>query len=149
MLRTSIMFFAALALSFPVLAHPEPDASTKQSPKTLTAKPTLPSQAELQKALAELPDMNAIMGDMLSIVKDETLHNQMKRTGETFAKRIENSGALEMRDDNGLPDFNAAFGVMISMIGEEDGFGAMLDTMTSMAEQMERVTETHIPKAKE
>ncbi len=94
--------------------------------------------------IAQMPDMNALMGDMMALMQDPKLREGMERSGKAFAQSLEQSGALETKGD-GMPDFNKAFAAMLTMVGDENG---MLDTLGTMAKSMEGLgesLETHVP----
>jgi len=148
------IFFAALAattFSIAAMAHPEPE---NKAPKSITKmeRPQLPSKSEIQDALKQMPDMNAIMGDMVGLMKDERFRDNMESSARAFGDRLERSSALEAGKE-GLPDFNNAFAVMLETFSDEKAMGGMLDTMMGLAEAMEKhapeVTKTaksHAPK---
>ena len=105
-------------------------------------RPQLPSKSEIQDAIKQMPDMNAIMGDMMGIMKDERFRDNMESSARAFGDRLERSGALET-GENDLPDFNTAFAVMLETFSDEDAMGGMLDTMMGLAAVMEK----HAPEA--
>lgn len=117
-------------------AHPEPEA---QAPKSITKmeRPQLPSKTEIQEAIKQMPDMNAIMGDMMGIMKDERFRDNMESSARAFGDRLERSGALET-GENGMPDFNSAFAVMLEAFSDEEAMGGMMNTMMGLAEAMEK-----------
>lgn len=136
MLRILIAAFAASALSTVAMAHPEPE---NEAPKSITKmeRPQLPSKSEIQEAIKQMPDMNAIMGDMMGLMKDESFRENMQSSARAFGDRLERSGALETGKD-GMPDFNNAFAVMLETFSDEKAMGGMLDTMMGLAEAMEK-----------
>lgn len=140
MLRILTTALAISAFSTAAMAHPEPE---NEAPKSIAKmeRPQLPSKSEIQDAIKQMPDMNAIMGDMMGIMKDERFRDNMESSARAFGKRLENSGALEAGKD-GMPDFNNAFGVMLETFSDEEAMGGMLDTMMGLASAMEK----HAPK---
>ena len=99
-----------------------------------------------------MPDMNAIMGDMVGLMKDESFRENMESSARAFGDRLERSGALETGKD-GLPDFNNAFAVMLETFSDEKAMGGMLDTMMGLTEAMEKhapemtkTAKSHTPK---
>ena len=139
MFRTLLLFAAAMAaMSSAAFAHPEPDAKAE---KTITAKPQLPSQAEINQALKQMPDMNAIMGDMMGLMQDENLRGKMESSAKVFADKMDKDDVFNAGPD-GMPDFNKAFASMLGAFSDEKAMGGMLDTMMELAETMEK----HIPE---
>ena len=136
MLRLLSAALAFVAISTTAMAHPEPEP---ESPKSIAQmeRPQLPSKAEIQEAIKQMPDMTAVMGDMIGIMKDERFRDNMESSARTFSDRLETSGALETSKD-GLPDFNSAFAVMLETFSDEEAMGGMLDTMMGLAATMEK-----------
>jgi len=136
MFRVLTLTLALSAFSTTALAHPEPE---NEAPKSITKmeRPQLPSKAEIQDAIKQMPDMNAIMGDMMGMMKDERFRENMESSARTFGDRLERSGALEAGKD-GMPDFNNAFAVMLEAFSDEEAMGGMLDTMMGLASAMEK-----------
>ena len=141
MFRTFLFSVAALAMSATMssvaFAHPEPET---EAPQTIT-KPQLPTQAEINEALEQMPDMNAIMGDMMGLVKDEGFQEKMKSSGKAFAEKMKKDDVFETGPD-GMPDFNKAFAAMLTTFSDEEAMGGMLETVMDLAETMEK----HIPE---
>lgn len=137
MFRTLLLTAAALAIPTAAFAHPEPET---EAPQTIT-KPQLPTQAELEKALEQMPDMNAIMGDMMGLMKDEEFQGKMKNSAKVFADKMDKEDVFQKGPD-GMPDFNKAFATMLTTFSDEQAMGGMLETMMDMAQTMEK----HIPE---
>ncbi len=152
MLRVLLITTASLlslAIAAPLAsAHPDEAPSEKTSVKKVTKIEDikLPSQAELKALQQNMPDMNAIMGQMMTVMKDPALREGLEKSGKAFAKTMENSGALDPSGPDGMPDFNKAFGAMIGLMGDEEAMGGMLETLGTMAEGLEGI-EQHIPDA--
>jgi len=140
MLRALSLTLALFALPSVATAHPEPETTV---PKSVTKmdRPQLPSASEIQEAIKQMPDMNAIMGDMMGLMKDERFRDDMESSARAFGNRLERSGALEA-GANGMPDFNSAFAVMLETFSDEEAMGGMLDTMMGLASAMEK----HVPE---
>ena len=141
MLRILTAALAFSAISTTAMAHPEPK---NKAPKSITKmeRPQLPSKSEIQDAIKQMPDMNAIMGEMMGMMKDEDFRENMESSARTFSDRLERSGALET-GKNGMPDFNSAFAVMLETFSDEEAMGGMLDTMMGLASAMEK----HVPES--
>lgn len=140
MLRALTLSLGFLGASSAAMAHPEPEPTAPKS-VTMMERPQLPSKTEIQEAIKQMPDMNAIMGDMMGIMKDERFRDNMESSARTFGDRLERSGALET-GENGLPDFNSAFAVMLETFSDEEAMGSMMDTMMGLAAAMEK----HVPE---
>ena len=136
MLRMLTLALAFTGMSTAAIAHPEPD---NEAPKSITKleRPQLPSKSEIQEAIKQMPDMNAVMGDMMGLMKDEGFRKNMESSARAFGDRLERSGAIET-GKNGMPDFNSAFAVMLETFSEEEAMGGMLNTMMGLAATMEK-----------
>ncbi len=148
MFRTALIALAFTGFSSLAVAHPEPEAPDTVKPAKKITTSQLPTQGEIEDILENMPDFNAIMGDMMGVMQDEKLQTKLKSTAKTFGEKIEKSGALDTRDANGLPDFNALFGAMLPMIADEDGLGGLIEPMTELAEKMEDSLQKHTPTVK-
>lgn len=151
MFRDITIALALSAISTAAIAHP---GSEPKAPKSITKmeQPQLPSKTEIQEAIKQMPDMNAIMGEMMGIMKDERFRANMENSARTFGDRLERSGALET-DKDGIPDFNNAFTVMLETFSDEEAMGGMLNTMMGLAAAMEKhapgvtkAAKSHVPK---
>jgi hypothetical protein len=138
MLRILATALALSAFSTATMAHPDPHPESEAPASTESMeRPELPSKSEIQNALKQMPDMNAIMGDMMGLMKDEGFRENMESSARTFGDRLERSGALES-GKNGMPDFNNALAVMMETFSDEEAMGGMLDTMMGLASAMEK-----------
>jgi hypothetical protein len=143
MLRVLTITLALSAFSTTAMAHPEPENT---APKSITKmeRPELPSKTEIQEAIKQMPDMNAIMGDMMGMMKDERFRDNMESSARAFGDKLERSGALKAGKD-GMPDFNNALAAMLETFSDEEGMGGMMDTMMGLAAAMEK----HAPEISE
>ena len=146
MLRALPLTLALFALPSVAMAHPEPDTTAPKSIAKME-RPQLPSKSEIQEAIKQMPDMNAVMGDMMGMMKDERFRSDMESSARAFGDRLEHSGALEV-GKNGMPDFNNAFAVMLETFSDEEAMGGMMDTMMGLAEVMEKHAPEGISTAK-
>ena len=151
MLRILISALAVSAFSTASMAHPEAE---NEVPKSITKieRPQLPSKSEIQEAIKQMPNINAIMGDMVGLIKDESFRDNMESSARAFGDRLERSGALEAGKD-GLPDFNNAFTAMLETFSDEKAMDGMLDTVMGLAEaiekhapEMTKTAKSHMPK---
>ncbi|WP_026942294.1 hypothetical protein [Hellea balneolensis] len=143
MYRFIVPTLTALLLSSGAMAHPDPktDVNTQAPVKLSDITPRLPDPSEIQEALKQMPDMNATMGEMMGIMKDERFRDNMENSARAFGDRLEDSGALETGKD-GMPDFNNAFAVMLETFSDEEAMGGMMETMMGLAGTMEK----HMPE---
>jgi len=144
MFRTFILSAAALGLFSTAFAHPDPVEAPQPSAKI--TKPQLPSQAEINQALEQMPDMNALMGGMMKVMKDEKFKDQMESSAKAFSKRMDAEDVFKKGAD-GMPDFNKAFEVMLGTFSDEKAMGGMLETMMGLAEAMDDVLPEEAKKA--
>jgi len=154
MLRSLFLATAMTLMATPAMAtHPDDTSPTEKTiiDKTLKSTPKLPkslkgqlpSPADIENIMSEMPDLNALMGGMMEVMQDEKFQRTMKNAGKTLEHKMESSGAMK-KQANGLPDFNAAMGAMLSMMSDEETMGGMLEMMGEMAKTLEE----HIPEAK-
>lgn len=138
-MRHILMTAAALTLlSATAFAHPEHSESDKDTPET---EFTLPSKAEMQDILDQMPDFNGILGDFKDMAEDEDIQNRLENIGESFVQKLDESGALETQK-NGLPDINKAIEVMMFAFTDDDIAGELVDTMT----EVQDIVEKHMPE---
>lgn len=132
------MRFLSLLLPFALLAAPTAMAQD-------SLKDILPSEAEIEEIIAELPDFNHMMDGLMDIAQDEELREKFTDSAEHIKNRLETSGALEPRA-NGLPDFNAAMEVMLRTFTDKDGFGGMLEALEDVSKDLETIVEESMEK---
>ncbi len=131
---------AALMISSPALAHPE-----KADPKPATdiSDIQLPSKAEVEDMIDEMPDFNALMGAMMTIMKDEDLRDSLKDAGKSLSESVEKSGLTDMTadlDKGELPDINKLMATMLRLTADDNVMGKMLD----VAKELEATVEENI-----
>ncbi len=135
MLRLTLSLMAVAAFSSSAMAHPEPKTPTQ---KAQTLK--MPTQADLAKARAQMPDFNAIFDDMGDVMKDGEAREGMTRSMDIMKSRVGNM--KDMKRDNGKPDFNLMMDNMLGLMGDEEFMGGFMGVMAPMQEVMEK----HAPK---
>jgi len=96
----------------------------------------LPSNAEIEKIIEDMPDLNKLMDGMMAIAQDEDLMSSLENAGEKMAKNFEKLGDMEMRD-NGMPDMNAMMGTMLRTFSDEEVMGEMLGVVEELKEVVE------------
>ena len=101
----------------------------------------MPSTEEMEAAIDKMPDLNAILGDLMVLVKDERLQERMEKSGEAFAERLDKSGAMEP-DENGIPNIKLALKALVGALGDEEVTGGLLDTVSDLQQVMEK----HVPE---
>jgi len=84
MFRTALIALAFTGFSSLAAAHPEPEAPDTVKPAKKITTPQLPTQGEIEDILENMPDFNAIMGDMMGVMQDEKLQTKLKSTAKTF-----------------------------------------------------------------
>ena len=132
-MRFFVLSAAALTmLSAPAFAHPEHTEASKPS-----AEIKLPSKAEIEKAIDEMPDLNAILGDLITLANKSDLPKRMERTGETLKKDLNVSGALGP-DRNGLPDIKLTLKILANVLSDEDVTEGLSETMAGLQTIMEK-----------
>lgn len=129
------------ALSAPAVAAPKAEPAKSTALKDFK----LPSQAEIDDMLENMPDFNGIMGDMLDMAKDETMQKRFESTAESF-KELLDDDALSKRDKNGLPDINALLATMLGAMSEDGPAGELLEGVAEIAGEMETIMEKHAAK---
>ncbi len=132
----------------PVLGHAH---EVKTKPKTDISELKLPTEAEIEDIIDQMPDFNKIMGAMMTIAQDEDIHDSLKDAGEALAKSVEKSGLSDMAanlDDDELPDFNKIMATMMRMTADENVMGEMLDVVTELKEAVEENIDEDMLKPK-
>ena len=141
MKRLILPIIALGFLSTPAFAHPDPAEAEPEKSHTEISDIKLPTKAEMQKVIDQMPDFNGIMGDLKSFAEDEELKDTMADIGSAFAEKLDESGAFD-KTDNGLPDINKMMEVMMFAFTEEDIAGELVDTRSDVQDIMEK----HIPE---
>ena len=139
---------AGLFLASSAQAHPD---KTEPKPIPKVSELKLPTEAEIEQIIDEMPDLNKLMGAMMAIVQDEDIRDSLKDAGESFAKSVEKSGIKDMNSDlesGELPDFNALFEVMLRMTADDNVMGNMLDVMSELQESVEENIDEDLLKPK-
>lgn len=141
-MRAFIFGLAALSfLSSPAMAHPEPEpAPIKKIEKIDIKDLKLPTEAEIEDMIDQMPDFNAIMGGLMKVMQDEDIRDSMKDAGKSFAQSVEKSGIKDMTadlDKGEMPDFNTLLATMMRMASDESVMGNMLDVVEELQESVE------------
>jgi len=129
-LSASLVTLSFLALPMAASAH---DIEKK---KTGLSEFKLPTQAEMEQIIDDMPDFNGLMDGMLKIAQDEDIRSSLERAGETLSEKMETLSDMEMRE-NGLPDMNKMMATMLRTFSDEDFMGEMMDVVTELQEAVE------------
>ena len=139
---------AGLFFSAPALAHPE---KTDPKPVQKVSEIKLPTEAEIEQIIDDMPDFNKIMGAMMAVMQDEDIRDSLKEAGESFAESVEKSGIKDMTsdlDEGEMPDFNALFATMMRMTADDNVMGNMLDVMSELQDSIEDNIDEDLLKPK-
>ncbi len=147
-------FFLPLALlSVPITANAAPQTKTLEevlSKSTgqdgLSLKDKLPSAAQMDAIIEQLPDFNHMLDGFMEIAQDEKIRDQIIESADHMKSELETSGALELRE-NGLPDFNAGIEVMLRSMSDEKGLGGLLDAMEFAGDDIKTLMKESLDKA--
>lgn len=135
-LTASLVTLSFLALPLAANAHDVPKK------KTDISELKLPTEADIEQIIDEMPDLNRLMDGMMAIAQDEDLMNSLESAGEKMAKNFEKFEDMELRD-NGMPDMNLMMETMLRTFSDEEVMGDMLDVVT----ELQDVVEEHIEPA--
>jgi len=139
---------ASLFFSASALAHPE---KTEPKPVQKVSELKLPTEAEVEQIIDNMPDFNKLMGAMMTVMQDEDVRESLKNAGESFAKSVEKSGIKDMTSDleaGEMPDLNALFATMVRMTADDNVMGNMLDVMSELQESVEENIDEDLLKPK-
>lgn len=140
------LILAGLLLSPLSLAHEiAPEAVKPDAPRHAYEAPDndlefkLPSQAEIEAIKKQLPDMTAMMGDMMAMMQDEDMQKNLKGSFDILKDHV---GPEDFaKTDEGLPDVTAMMGSMLDLMGDEDFIGGLIGAM----EPLQQTLEKHMP----
>lgn len=147
-LSSTIVTFALLAAPAFANAH-EIKAKPKSDISISDLK--LPTEAEIEDIIDQLPDLNALMGGMLNVVQDEDIQDSLKEAGKSLAQSVEKSGITDMDfdlDKGELPDLNKLMATVLRMAGDEDVMGEMLDVVTELQKSVDENFDEEMLKPK-
>jgi hypothetical protein len=134
-----VLASALIALALPVSAEEK-----ARDPRVEALLKDLPSEAELDKAMDEMPDLNRLMGGMLEIMKDEATQAKMKSIGERMAQKMDGK---DFRSAEGeLPDFNAIMREMMGLMGDQDLIGDVAALGIALEDEMKSLAEDAAPE---
>lgn len=129
---------AAAQLSLPaVTGATEADQTLSSS----TPGTPFPTKAEMHAAIDSLPDINALLKDLIKLTKETDLPKRMEKTTDKLAADLEKSGALEP-DRNGLPDIKLTLKIFANALADEEVSEGLKDTL----DDLEVILEKHMPE---
>lgn len=139
-MRHVLLPMVFVAMSTNALAHPEP--ASKPIDRGINGEEMkLSSKAEIEDMIDRLPDFNAVIDDVIKLTENDRLQKRIERSGEAFADKLEDSGALEP-DENGIPDIKLMLKVVVTAMSDEEVTGGLLETLS----ELQSVMEKHIPE---
>lgn len=148
MKRFTSILILPLFMANVAIAHPAgKDHPAQTSPAGKSTAPfdianlKLPTQAEIDAITEQMPDMNAILGDMQSLMRDEDFTGGMKTSMNILNDRM--SAHTRRTGKDGMPDMNAMFADMLGLMADEEFVGGMTGAIAPMQEMMSK----HIPEA--
>ena len=118
---------------------PANDTSLEQAIRDIE----LPSEEQINNMIERLPDMNALMGDMINIAKNEAMQDSFKSSAQQLKDAIKASDIMDKRDANGLPDFNALLATMMQLSTDEAVMGELRDGLAIMAQDFDDLAQKH------
>ena len=114
--------------------------TSDQTPPQSLKDIELPTKAEIAEMQKQLPDLNAMLSDMMELAQGEDFQTDMRKSVDRMKSQFEGTD-LEM--ENGMPDLNAMMGAMLMMFAEDEIMDTMLSQIVPMAEMMEK----HVPES--
>ena len=141
------MIRALMASAVFVFALPAMADETARDPRVETMLKDLPSEAEMNEAMAAMPDLNRLMAGMLDIMKDEETQATMKSLGARMSEKLD--GKDYAGADGELPDFNAMMADMMGLMSDRELIGDLAELGLSMEDEMKALAEeASAPKVK-
>jgi len=107
----------------------------------------LPSEAEIDKIMDQVPDLNALMDGFLAIAQDEDLHKSLEDAGDKLSTKMEKLSDIETRD-NGMPDLNLLMETMLKTFSDDDVMGEMLGVVGELQKSVEENIDVEMLKPK-
>ena len=110
-------------------------AAAEEDPRVTEALKGLPTEAEINQMMSEMPDLNRLVSGMIDIAQDEDTQATFDRLGNRMKERFDPESFKQT--DSDLPDFNA---MMDSVAGLAADRESMADILT-LAFRMQDVLE--------
>lgn len=130
----SSLFVTAAFLAVPLAANAH-DLTKKKDLSDFK----LPTEAEIENIIDDLPDFNGLMNGLMRIAQDEDIRSSLERAGESLTEKLETFEELPTQE-NGMPDLNGLMATMLRTFSDEDFMGDMMD----VANQLQKAVEENI-----
>ena len=129
------VFLLALAVSLPLATL----AQEAIDPRVEEILAELPTRAEMETALAKMPDMNKMMTGVMEIAEDPETKETLERVGTRLETQFSDFD-LNVKDGE-IPDFNLVMDEMMTIASDKETMGDLLGLMFQMVDVMEEVVE--------
>ena len=103
------VLFAAAILAAPTLAF----ADEKRDPRVEAILDELPTRADMENALEDMPDLNVLMTGVMDIAQDPETMDTLERVGARLEQRFADLD-IEAADGE-MPDLNLLMGEMMGL----------------------------------
>jgi len=143
-LSTSLIALSFLAAPAFASAH---EVKSKPDIDLSISDLKLPSEAEIDKIMDQMPDLNALMDGFLAIAQDEDLHKSLEDAGDKLSTKMEKLSDIETRD-NGMPDLNLLMETMLKTFSDDDVMGEMLGVVGELQKSVEENIDVEMLKPK-
>lgn len=140
---------ALLVFCLPALAEPELDTARPQDPRIAEILSNLPTEAEIDDIMSDVPDMTRLMTGMMDIVTDEDNHATLERVAGRLESRLEVIEQAASPETGEMPDINALMREVMMMSTDKEMMGDLLGLAFQVNDLMEDVTEEIEDKSKE
>ena len=129
MIRSAL--FAAIAILVPLGAF----ADETRDPRVEEILDQLPTEAEIEELLSDLPDMNKMMTGVMDIAQDPETMETLERVGTRLEERF---SSLELNVEEGeLPDFNHMMEEVMGLASDRETIGDVLGLMFQIVDVVE------------
>ena len=129
MIRSTL--FAAIAILVPLGAF----ADEPRDPRVEEILNQLPTEAEIEEMLSDLPDMNKMMTGVMDIAQDPETMETLERVGTRLEERF---SSLELNVEEGeVPDFNHMMEEIMGLASDRETIGDVLGLMFQVVDVVE------------
>jgi len=132
MIRSALI--ALFALSVPMSAAADED----RDPRVEEILSKLPSEAEMEDMLEQMPDMNKMVSGVMEIAQDPETMETLERVGARLEERF--AGMDLNVEDGEMPDPNLLMGEMMGLASDKESLGDVLGLMFQVVDVMEEAT---------
>lgn len=131
MLRSVLV--AALCVSLPIAAT----ADEERDPRVEEILKDLPTRAELEDAIGQMPDLNKMVTGIMDVVEDPETQATLEDVGQRLEQRFEKMSVdLEVADGE-IPDLNLVIGEMMGLATDKEMMGDLLGLMFQVVDAVE------------